>query len=246
MRLIPRLTSFGSTSIYIKRDNYEPELLAIRKFISDGNIVIDIGGSFGIFSLFMSSFVGPNGKVYTFEPGNLSYTELSANIALNQRGSRIIAHNVAASDHAHTVRLYHIANSPVNFSIGLTEGVAKIGVEYENVYADRVDAIVPLNEQEFVRFIKIDVEGYEVTALEGARNIIERSRPVIMFEVSTSALARQGLTPRNVYNFLREFKYSFYMLNQKKCLVPAPDVVEGNIFAIPPGFLYASSNLFDG
>ena len=71
MQLVPKLHSFGSTSIYIKRYFYEPELLAIRHLISPGSVVLDIGGSFGIFALFMAHYVGPKGRVHSFEPGSL-------------------------------------------------------------------------------------------------------------------------------------------------------------------------------
>jgi FkbM family methyltransferase len=228
MRLLPRLTTFGSTSIYIKRDNYEPELLAIRQFISDGDIVLDIGGSFGIYSLFMSTYVGPNGKVYAFEPGLFSYAQLTANVLLNHRERRIITYQVAASDRAHALRLNHVANSPVNFSIGLDETN-----EHEVVRGDRVDSFVSETEQGNVSFIKIDVEGYERTALEGARKIVEKSRPTILFEVSSGALQRQGLTPDDVYSFLASFHYKFYALNAWNNLVEIAGTPEGNIFALP-------------
>jgi FkbM family methyltransferase len=228
MRLTPRLKNFGSTSIYIKRDHYEPELLAIRHFISEGDVVLDIGASFGIYSLFMSTYVGSTGTVYAFEPGAFSYSQLTFNIALNRRSKRINSHNVAASDRAHVAHLYHIANSPVNFSLGRAEGI-----KYEDVRADRVDAVVRSEDQSRVRFIKIDVEGYERTALEGARKIIDEARPVIMFEVSTSALQRRNLKPESIYEFISSFGYEFYMFNRQQQFERVLNTPDGNIFAIP-------------
>lgn len=226
MYLIPKLHTFGSTSIYIRRDNYEPELKAISRFLGHGDVALDIGGSFGIFALFMSSYVGPTGKVYSFEPGQFSFAQLSANVRLNNRSDRVILHNVAASDQKSEIRLAHLHDSPVNFSIGEIADV-----QGETVHADRIDDILPEIEQNRVRFIKIDVEGYELTALTGCRVIIERNHPVIMFEVSRPALARQNLRPEDVYNFLAAFGYSFKIFQEGQ-FVSINDFREGNIFAI--------------
>lgn len=68
----PRLHSFGSTSIFIKRDQYEPELLAVGRLNEPGSVVLDIGGSFGNFALLMAHFAGPHGKVHSFEPGRFT------------------------------------------------------------------------------------------------------------------------------------------------------------------------------
>ena len=222
MRLAPRLSGFGSTSIYIKRDNYEPELLAVSRFIEPGSVVLDIGASFGIFSLFMAHFTGPGGKVHAFEPGAYSFGELQANVARNNT-ARIVVHQMAASDSAAMLKLTPPGGAPVTASIADWPGG-------EDVPAARVDAIVPPEDAERVGFIKIDVEGYESPALEGARAIIERCHPPIMFEVSESALARRGQAPADVYAFLRGFGYRFWIL-ERNSFVPITGEPEGNIFA---------------
>src|SRR5258708_21921970 len=138
MFLTPKLHTFGSTSIYIRRDNYEPELKAISRFLRNGDVALDIGGSFGIFALLMSSYVGPTGKVYSFEPGQFSFAQLSANVRLNNRSDRIVLHNVAASNEKAAIRLAHLHDSPVNFSIGEIADV-----QGETLQDDRIDDIVP-------------------------------------------------------------------------------------------------------
>jgi FkbM family methyltransferase len=226
MQLVPRLHAFGTTSIFIKRDYYEPELMAIGRLIRPGDVVLDIGGSYGIFALFMAHFVGPEGHVYTFEPGAFSYSQLVQNIARNPQGERITTYNAAATDKPATLKLFHIADSPVNFSMGGTAGATA-----EEVPAVRVDATLPPEDAARIAFIKIDVEGYELAALEGARGILEASHPMIMFEVSEDALARQGQTPADIYGFLAGFGYSFWVLDGKGGFRRTSGQPEGNIFA---------------
>lgn len=227
MRLTPKLHSFGSTALFIRRDEYEPELLALSRLIEPGSTVLDIGGSYGVFTLFMAHFVGTGGKVYSFEPGYFSFSQISANIALNGFDGRIALHNVAASNQPAKLRLLHHGDSPVNFSIGSVDE----GVAFEEVSAERVDALVPSGSWPRVSFIKIDVEGFEATALEGARGILESAHPTIMFEVSEAALARQDMTTAEMFQYLATFGYSFWMLDANKVFVRTTKAQEGNVFA---------------
>lgn len=226
MRLTPRLHSFGTTALFIRRDEYEPELRAAARLVPPGSVAIDIGGSYGVFALFLAHYAGPDGRVHSFEPGRFSFAQLSANVALNGFEGRIALHNAAAGDHAGTLRLYHLAESPVNFSVG---GVA--GVAFEEVPAVRIDEVVPAAEWPRVRFIKVDVEGFEMAALAGAAAIIAAAQPVIMFEVSAAALARQGQSPADVYAFLAGLGYRFFVLDRAGRFAAVTDPIEGNIFA---------------
>lgn len=225
MRLIPKLHSFGSTSIYIKRDHYEPELLAVGRLIVPGSVVLDIGGSFGIFALFMAHFTGRNGKVHSFEPGRFSFEQITANVALNGLEDRITVHRAAASDQTATLQLSHIGDAPVTFSVGRVQGAAA-----EEVPAARVAEAIPAADVQRVSFIKIDVEGYEIAALEGARPILEARHPAIMFEVSSDALARQGQTAADIFAYLGNYGYRFWLLEGGK-FVPQASPCDGNVFA---------------
>lgn len=94
----------------------------------------------------------------------------------------------------------------------------------------RVADLVPAEDAAKVSFIKIDVEGYEIAALEGARPIIEAAKPAIMFEASASALTQQGQTPLDVYTYLVSFGYRFWILEGTR-MVPVKGTPDGNIFA---------------
>lgn len=226
MRLHPRLHSFGTTALYIRRDHYEPELLAAARLVPPGSVAIDVGGSYGVFALFLAHYAGSQGRVHSFEPGRFSFEQLTTNVALNRLADRIVPHNAAAAERPGKLRLYHLAESPVNFSVG---GVA--GVAFEEVPSVRIDEVVPAAEWPRVGFIKVDVEGFEVAALTGAAGIIAAASPVILFEVSAAALARQGQAPADVYAFLAGQGYHFFVLDRAGRFVPVSDPMEGNIFA---------------
>lgn len=64
------------------------------------------------------------------------------------------------------------------------------GIPGEPVGTVRLDDVVPRAD-----FIKMDVEGAEELALRGAAGLLERCRPVVMFEVNHEAARRLGRAP---------------------------------------------------
>ena len=56
-------------------------------------------------------------------------------------------------------------------------------------------------------FIKIDVEGCELKVLKGAAKTIEKSRPKMVIEINRPALQRQGNTPQEIFDWIRNHGY---------------------------------------
>lgn len=74
--------------------------------------------------------------------------------------------------------------------------------------------------QTSVDFIKIDVEGGEYDVLLGASKILEKDKPLILFEFGLGASDFYGTTPKEIYTFLEEKEYQLYSL--KSFLKNAP------------------------
>lgn len=152
----------------------ESEINIMRLFIKPGDSVFDIGANIGTHSLFMSSMVGPGGCVFSFEPQRIVFQLLCGNMALN--GVR----NVYAS----------------NFAVGASRGAAVIPkVDYARMGnfggvrlaaegdGDLVDVIALDNTNiKKCSLIKLDVEGMELSVLQGAAMIVETAKPVILAE----------------------------------------------------------------
>jgi FkbM family methyltransferase len=133
-----------------------------------GDVVIDGGGYYGDTALYFSHLAGPTGRVLTFEfePGNLELLE--HNLGLNP--------GLASRIEVIPAPLWERAGERVSFrgpGIGTMIEVGASG----STSTDSIDGLVERNAVERVDFIKLDVEGSELSALRGAESALRRFRP---------------------------------------------------------------------
>jgi FkbM family methyltransferase len=83
----------------------------------------------------------------------------------------------------------------------MTAGARDV-VEKIKVRSERLDDVVPLDRK--VEFLKIDVEGAELSVLKGARSLVDRSRPVVLFECTKPNLERAQTSPQAVFDFIND------------------------------------------
>src|SRR5215211_3373977 len=83
MRLTPRIRHYGSTTLFMRRERYEPTLHALVELAAPGDTVFDIGANYGVYSLTLAQKVGSDGQVCAFEPGEEALAQLRRNVELN-------------------------------------------------------------------------------------------------------------------------------------------------------------------
>ena len=164
----------------------EIELSGMKKFIKDGDIVLEIGANIGCFTIPFSKIVGKRGKVYAFEPQKFIFNLLKENVECNELKNVQIFNN-AIGDANTILELNDFDYSqPGNFGgIGLKE-------DYDNSYCAKIkgtkkNKIKTLTLNNFLNlkkcnFLKIDVELMELSVLEGAKDFIKKFKPIIWIE----------------------------------------------------------------
>ena len=151
----------------------EPEIRVQR-----GDYVIDAGGGWGDTALYFACKVEGEGRVYTFEfiPGNVEI--MKRNLKLNPRLTEridVVEHPLwEKSD----VALFGQDNGP-----GSAVRETPIGTSDLQISALSIDDFVKWNEVPKVDFIKMDVEGAELSALKGALATIRKYRPNLAIAV---------------------------------------------------------------
>ena len=142
--------------------------------VESGDTVIDAGACFGDTALIMASSVGPNGRIYSFEPIPDQIKVFELNLERNpELSSRItVVPKAVASESDKTVRFARMGAGSRENSTGEIE-----------VQTLKIDDLVEREGVQKIDFIKMDVEGSERRALEGAARTIRRFRPKLGISV---------------------------------------------------------------
>jgi FkbM family methyltransferase len=157
------------------------------------SLVIDVGSFTGLFS-FVATALRPDIKSLAFEASTVTFGRLVSNILWNNLDRRVIPVNLAASDRYEDIRFPHAfgiytmspgeARSPRHPTdhtqparcIPLDSVLQEDLPDYLN---SKTISIRPFDN---IAAIKIDVEGHELSVIEGASRLIERHRPVFICE----------------------------------------------------------------
>jgi len=149
----------------------------IRPFLQErfganpGGTVIQAGGNCGVYPLLYTEFFK---TVVTFEPDPLSFFCLSYNCQV----SGIVKLNAALSDRAENIVMNEVA--PGNRGMNKASTISQ---ESSASHADVIPAMT-IDSLEYIdlRLMQLDLEGNEIKAIDGAKNTIEKHKPVIILE----------------------------------------------------------------
>jgi FkbM family methyltransferase len=180
-----RINLGGSFLRYLTGDA-EPEVqAALAELIEPGQTVYDVGANIGFFTILCSRLVGPQGKVYAFEPIPDNVATLRRNIALNDLTNVVVVEQ-ALSASTGTAEMFVSLWSAFH-SLNL-DGASK----RDNHGPDGGEITVEtVTLDEFVQgegisapdLIKLDVEGAELLVVEGMRETLRAVQPLLLCEI---------------------------------------------------------------
>ncbi len=222
----PRLDSITAYVLLEQETWFEKELGFLTRWLKPGMTTIDIGANLGVYSLPMARLVGPEGRVFAYEPGSATRGLLERSRALNA-ATNLEIFGAALSDSEREGRLVFGASGELN-----ALGDAGAGEAVHITSLDREDALRGWRSPDFV---KIDAEGEEERILAGGKQFFERHSPLIMFEIKAAKTMNEDLRA-----VLPAMGYGLY-----RALVGAPflvavdprlplDPYELNLFAAKP------------
>jgi FkbM family methyltransferase len=158
--------------------------LVFASQIPRGSVVYDVGAHVGFYTLLASRLVGPTGRVVSFEPLPRNVTYLRQHLALNRTTNvQVIEAAVADQDGVLT-----FAERGSSYMGRLERGGQQ---QVSTVYLDGLlehRAIPPPN------YLKIDIEGGEVRALNGGLEMLRRYRPTLFLATHGSGPHRECVT----------------------------------------------------
>lgn len=170
------------------------ELRFIKEhMIAHGDVVLECGGHHGCSAILLSRWVGATGKIVTFEPFAGNADILERNLKLNGIGNVVLERRAVGATRGEIV--IEAAASAVNTSGN--------GVSVPLITLDEYAHHTPT-------FIKIDVEGFELQVLQGARGILKQ-RPKLAIEIHPDLLAQYGGSVRELLDLLQLDRYSVWI-----------------------------------
>jgi FkbM family methyltransferase len=188
--------------IYYKRgvysEDYITRFLLDNLDIRDNDLILDIGANIGWYSMTLSSRAKP--RILAFEPDTSNFRLLQENLSMNGI-SNVRAFNKAVGDQEGvlTLHLYKKVNQGRHSAI---KQVGSVGtVEVPMIALDRFLEAEGASEGP-VKLIKIDIEGFEYTALRSATRTLARTQ-WILTEFSPYLMRDAGQDPMDYIRLLQ-------------------------------------------
>ncbi len=211
------------------------EVTAMQTLLNADSVVVDIGANIGYYSL-MAAKKAVTGHIYSFEPVTKNQEKLKRNISLN---NLTVIHPIQAaiSNFSGSITIYISADDNSGMS-GLRTAENFSG-ESETVKCLTLDEAVIEYKLPKIDLIKIDVEGSEITVLQGMTKTRAEQKPILLIEVSAATLSMYNEKIETIYDILfadRYFAYEVIDINLlKKISIPQEADL---VFFVPEHYVF--------
>ncbi len=177
----------------------------------NGDVVIDGGGFWGTVAIYMSKLVGDTGKVIVYEPDESNLAILNQNIKINNIQNIEV---VKAGIWNKNTTLEFSNNQELGSSFLDASGGNKVLVpvvsldeEVKRLGLSRVD------------FIKMDIEGAELEAIEGASKLLEEGST--NFAIASYHIVNGEPTFNKLEQMFHELTYKSFTEHKKESITYA-------------------------
>jgi len=205
----------------------------LRKYIHQGDTVIDIGAHSGDFSIQLALAAGKEGYVLAVEPNPYVFDALVKNAALNRDKTNIVPLQAAAGSFSGTITFHY--SDPGFCNGGELAGISKWRHGHPFPLEVPSVQIVPWMKQNIpdriskVTFIKTDTEGFDLTVLQSFEEIIDQNHPTIYAEMYRHLdLERR----RQLWHFLNERAYKMFLNDAVYGCTESVPLEESNLMSV--------------
>lgn len=191
-----------------KRRQDAEEIEFLKRSIKKGDTILDIGANIGFYSKILVELTGESGKVYCFEPDLINFNYLLR----NTKGIKnSIPVNKAVADSSKTIKLY------TSKLLNVDHRTYKVD-EFEkelNIEAISIDDFVA--DKFKIDFIKMDIQGFEVSALSGMQKTLAKNTSVkLLLELWPYGLHTAGSSCTELVRLIESFGFAIYELENNQ------------------------------
>lgn len=189
----------------------EETITFFRKFLSEGDLGIDIGANIGSMTIPMSLVTGLKGLTIGFDPNPYVFEILLKNTKLNPDKVHLDVHNFAITVDDDE---FYYNSSEASFNNG---GISK---EKDNKHGKytlstkikgvNLEKFLETNYQDNInklKLIKIDTEGYDKEIIKSISSLLSKYKPVVITECFNKNTPEERFEQ---YELLKAIGYSLY------------------------------------
>jgi FkbM family methyltransferase len=212
-----------------KQDAFEISL--IKKYTKPNDTVLDIGANIGFYAELLSNTVGVNGKVHCFEPDTTNFNYLKKR-CINFKNVSI--NNKAVSDKTGVLKIY------TSKQLNVDHRTYKPDDYDQEIDIDAIAIDDYLNGQ-LVNFIKMDIQGFEMSAVKGMHKTLESPDLKILSEFWPYGMRKAGTSVLDYFQYLKQYNFFIYLIDTNtltelteekvKSFLDLPESSYMNIFA---------------
>lgn len=170
---VPAAMSMTTYVLIEQEDWFEREIGFVRRLLKPAMRALDVGASFGTYTLAMAQAVEPDGKVWAYEPAAATMGYLRKTIERNKL-TNVELHEAAMADRGGIGRLQLEERSELNRLVADGAG--------QPVSLTTLDAEQALRDFGRIDFVKLDAEGAEFDIIRGGERFFAEQSPLVMFE----------------------------------------------------------------
>ncbi len=179
--------------------------------------VIEIGANQGYFTNLFQKLVGTKGAIHAFEPIPATFELLKEsvsnypknyclyNLGTGAENLDSVEFHLPVNDHGQATMSPHASDAWQN------QEIQKV-----NCKVVRLDDFKPFKNLKRIDFIKLDAEGAELASLQGAKELIDKNKPILFFEGCKEWMSSFQYTPRDFDKFLASHGYRHLQVVGKK------------------------------
>jgi FkbM family methyltransferase len=214
-RMYVDLRSGVSRGIFAKGE-FDPKVFnPIRTVLQPGGTFLDVGANVGFYSMLALDAIGLGGVVHAFEMDERPRLCLRKTIA-HEQIRNLTLHEFAAGNRDGTIGVSMHEDSG-NSGVTETGGQRQVAVR-------KLDTWWHESGTKKIQAIKMDIEGAELPALQGAEHMLRAERPLLVCEADEELQSRFGYENRLLHNFLAALHYH---------IEPLPGIWSPTIVATP-------------
>jgi FkbM family methyltransferase len=215
----------------------EPDLEVVKNLVPSGGIAIDVGANIGVYTRFLSEFVGEHGRVVSVEPMPRTFQIISNNVE-QLKLSNVEVVNAAASSTPGSVSMelpsYQWGGKNY-YQARISRDSQPSSAAAAVVPAITLDSLVESKslELESISFVKVDVEGFELECVTGGSRILQHSGAAWLIEVSHD-LDDEESPAGALCRLFTEQGYAPFINQGGQLVARVPETKSVNVFFLKP------------